>query len=241
MSLIYFFQQYCEEIFSSASFSSCQNLLDVESFFEACMVDMCNSNSIGSVLCQTIAEFSRECVHAGGKPQQWRNATFCCKCADMYSFSCFAEWFKAHQYSHTKMSVFLQSRHVHTTWSSWSAAVHVLTAAPPLMLARHVTITAMMAAAALLVFTQNLNTVYVIGHTYQPINFLSTFFYCQTLSIIIYHYLHYLCYQCVVRMGIYVFVICGVYHATQNVFTALQNVLQNFNLTVKQYFACHIS
>uniref|UniRef100_A0A7N6AP78 VWFD domain-containing protein n=1 Tax=Anabas testudineus TaxID=64144 RepID=A0A7N6AP78_ANATE len=73
-------KEFCDKIFSSAPFSACQNLLDVESFIKACMVDMCNSNNnTDSILCETISEFSRECVHAGGKPQQWRNATFCCK------------------------------------------------------------------------------------------------------------------------------------------------------------------
>ncbi|XP_074481538.1 mucin-5B-like [Sebastes fasciatus] len=71
-------QQFCDQVFSAAPFRSCQNLLDVESFSEACMADMCNSkDNTDSVLCKTISEYSRECIHAGGKPQQWRNATFC--------------------------------------------------------------------------------------------------------------------------------------------------------------------
>ncbi|XP_078112237.1 LOW QUALITY PROTEIN: mucin-5B-like [Sander vitreus] len=71
-------KQFCDQIFSSASFSSCQNLLDVESFSKVCMADMCNSEeNINSALCKTISEYSRECIHAGGQPQQWRNATFC--------------------------------------------------------------------------------------------------------------------------------------------------------------------
>uniref|UniRef100_A0A3Q2PUS5 VWFD domain-containing protein n=1 Tax=Fundulus heteroclitus TaxID=8078 RepID=A0A3Q2PUS5_FUNHE len=61
-------------------FSSCQNLLDVESFTKACVEDMCNSEeSTDSILCKTISEFSRQCVHAGGSPQPWRNQTFCYK------------------------------------------------------------------------------------------------------------------------------------------------------------------
>nr|XP_046254838.1 mucin-5B-like [Scatophagus argus] len=73
-------KQLCYQIFSSDPFSSCQNLLDVESFSKACMIDMCNSNdSSNSVLCKTISEFSRQCVHAGGMPQKWRNETFCYK------------------------------------------------------------------------------------------------------------------------------------------------------------------
>ncbi|XP_035991614.1 mucin-5AC [Fundulus heteroclitus] len=70
----------CEEIFSRDPFSSCQNLLDVESFTKACVEDMCNSEeSTDSILCKTISEFSRQCVHAGGSPQPWRNQTFCYK------------------------------------------------------------------------------------------------------------------------------------------------------------------
>uniref|UniRef100_A0A8C6M4R3 VWFD domain-containing protein n=1 Tax=Nothobranchius furzeri TaxID=105023 RepID=A0A8C6M4R3_NOTFU len=78
--LLYFSQFVCEQIFSSAPFSSCFNLLDVESFTAACMNDMCNSNNnTSSILCKTISEFSRQCVHAGGSPQPWRNETFCYK------------------------------------------------------------------------------------------------------------------------------------------------------------------
>uniref|UniRef100_A0A3Q2DBH1 Mucin-5AC-like n=1 Tax=Cyprinodon variegatus TaxID=28743 RepID=A0A3Q2DBH1_CYPVA len=66
--------------FSNDPFSSCQNLLDVESFTKACMADMCNSEeNTDAILCKTISEFSRQCVHAGGSPQPWRNQTFCYK------------------------------------------------------------------------------------------------------------------------------------------------------------------
>ncbi|KAM6950303.1 mucin-2-like [Lycodopsis pacificus] len=69
-------KQFCDQIFSRASFSSCQNLLDVESFSKACMADMCD-NDTDPFLCKTISEYSRQCVHAGGQPSQWRNTTFC--------------------------------------------------------------------------------------------------------------------------------------------------------------------
>ncbi|KAK2919592.1 hypothetical protein Q8A73_001796 [Channa argus] len=72
---------FCDQIFTSAPFSSCKNLLDMESFKKACMADTCKpkKKKKNFVLCKTISEFSRECAHAGGKPQQWRNATFCYK------------------------------------------------------------------------------------------------------------------------------------------------------------------
>ncbi|XP_034018470.1 mucin-2-like [Thalassophryne amazonica] len=73
-------KQFCEQIFSSALFSNCADRLDVEAFTKACMSDLCHSENNGQhYLCQTISEFSRECVHAGGIPQQWRNSTFCPK------------------------------------------------------------------------------------------------------------------------------------------------------------------
>uniref|UniRef100_UPI0037E7E5E0 mucin-2-like n=1 Tax=Semicossyphus pulcher TaxID=241346 RepID=UPI0037E7E5E0 len=73
-------KQYCDDIFSSAPFSSCQNLLDKEAFIRTCMADKCYSeNNTESMLCKTISEFSRQCVHAGGKPKQWRSQSFCPK------------------------------------------------------------------------------------------------------------------------------------------------------------------
>uniref|UniRef100_H3CMJ0 VWFD domain-containing protein n=1 Tax=Tetraodon nigroviridis TaxID=99883 RepID=H3CMJ0_TETNG len=71
-------QQLCDGIFSSAPFDGCQNLLDMVSFAKVCMQDTCTSkNSTDALLCKTISEFSRQCVYAGGMPQQWRNQTFC--------------------------------------------------------------------------------------------------------------------------------------------------------------------
>ncbi|XP_056269656.1 mucin-5B-like [Pseudoliparis swirei] len=73
-------KEFCDEIFSGPSFSSCQTLLDGESFTKACMADMCNSEKKDySFLCKTITEYSRQCSYVGGNPTQWRNATFCDK------------------------------------------------------------------------------------------------------------------------------------------------------------------
>uniref|UniRef100_A0A3B3DYL4 VWFD domain-containing protein n=1 Tax=Oryzias melastigma TaxID=30732 RepID=A0A3B3DYL4_ORYME len=66
-------QPLCEQIFSSAAFSSCQNLLDVDSFVKACASDMCTSNTSEPLVCMTVSEFSRQCVHADGRPLAWRN------------------------------------------------------------------------------------------------------------------------------------------------------------------------
>ncbi|CDQ96654.1 unnamed protein product, partial [Oncorhynchus mykiss] len=77
--------EFCQQLFSSAAFSSCTNYLDKDAFVETCLADLCHcDNSINSFcLCNTISEYSRQCVHAGGKPQQWRTEQFCYKtCPD---------------------------------------------------------------------------------------------------------------------------------------------------------------
>ncbi|XP_034536268.1 mucin-5AC-like [Notolabrus celidotus] len=72
--------EYCKSIFTSAPFSSCQDLLDMEAFIKVCMADKCYSGEdTDSMLCKTVSEFSRQCVHAGGKPEQWRSESFCNK------------------------------------------------------------------------------------------------------------------------------------------------------------------
>uniref|UniRef100_A0AAZ3SF25 MUC5A protein n=1 Tax=Oncorhynchus tshawytscha TaxID=74940 RepID=A0AAZ3SF25_ONCTS len=60
---------------------SCTNYLDMDAFIKTCLADLCHcDNSTNSFcLCNTISEYSRQCVHAGGKPQQWRTEHFCYK------------------------------------------------------------------------------------------------------------------------------------------------------------------
>ncbi|XP_075873359.1 mucin-2-like, partial [Nelusetta ayraudi] len=73
-------KEFCEEIFSGAAFKDCQNYINVEYFIKACQGDMCCSlPDKNTFLCQTISEYSRQCVHAGGTPQQWRTEKFCNK------------------------------------------------------------------------------------------------------------------------------------------------------------------
>ncbi|KAM9422544.1 mucin-2-like [Salvelinus alpinus] len=71
----------CEQLLSGPAFSSCKDLLAIDSFVESCVSDLCHcDNSTKSFcLCNTISEYSRQCVHAGGKPKQWRTEQFCYK------------------------------------------------------------------------------------------------------------------------------------------------------------------
>ncbi|KAL0968823.1 hypothetical protein UPYG_G00272330 [Umbra pygmaea] len=70
---------FCEEFFTSPAFSGCTDLIDTNSFIEACVTDMCHcGNSTNSTcVCSTISEYSRQCAHAGGEPQQWKTEQFC--------------------------------------------------------------------------------------------------------------------------------------------------------------------
>uniref|UniRef100_A0A3B4BQ55 VWFD domain-containing protein n=1 Tax=Pygocentrus nattereri TaxID=42514 RepID=A0A3B4BQ55_PYGNA len=70
----------CERLLSNPAFSSCQTLLSTDAFVEACVKDMCQCNSSQALcLCDTLSEFSRQCAHAGGKPQNWRTNYLCDK------------------------------------------------------------------------------------------------------------------------------------------------------------------
>ncbi|XP_058858767.1 mucin-5B-like, partial [Acipenser ruthenus] len=71
----------CEQILSSPTFATCKDLVPIEAFVDACVKDMCQCNNITNhfCMCSTISEYSRQCVHAGGKPKNWRTDQFCGK------------------------------------------------------------------------------------------------------------------------------------------------------------------
>ncbi|OCT81788.1 hypothetical protein XELAEV_18024296mg, partial [Xenopus laevis] len=70
----------CKSYLSQSAFSSCLELLDVSDYIMACMLDVCSCSSGDvSCLCSTLTEFSRQCTHAGGQPQNWRTDTLCPK------------------------------------------------------------------------------------------------------------------------------------------------------------------
>ncbi|XP_066556499.1 mucin-5AC-like [Amia ocellicauda] len=69
----------CEQVLSSPAFVSCAGLVSVAAFAQACEQDMCECAQESHVqcLCSTMAEYSRQCAHAGGQPENWRTPDFC--------------------------------------------------------------------------------------------------------------------------------------------------------------------
>uniref|UniRef100_A0A2K5MBE5 Mucin 5AC, oligomeric mucus/gel-forming n=1 Tax=Cercocebus atys TaxID=9531 RepID=A0A2K5MBE5_CERAT len=69
----------CEELLNGQLFSSCVALVDVGSYLEACRQDLCfcGGTDLLSCVCHTLAEYSRQCAHAGGLPQDWRGPDLC--------------------------------------------------------------------------------------------------------------------------------------------------------------------
>ncbi|CAL8294515.1 unnamed protein product [Boreogadus saida] len=67
----------CTELLSEPAFLSCQGLLNMEAFVEACEKDLCHCGNGSTCLCPTMEEFSRQCAHAGGTPLPWKTAELC--------------------------------------------------------------------------------------------------------------------------------------------------------------------
>ncbi|XP_004403883.1 PREDICTED: mucin-5B [Odobenus rosmarus divergens] len=69
----------CEEILSSWMFSGCRALVDARSYVQACRQDLClcENATHASCICHTLAEYSRQCAHAGGQPLDWRGPHLC--------------------------------------------------------------------------------------------------------------------------------------------------------------------
>nr|XP_025142814.1 mucin-5AC isoform X4 [Bubalus bubalis] len=69
----------CEEMLSSEPFSGCARLVNTSSYLEACRHDLCHCSLVNltSCLCHTLAEYSRQCAHAGGLPLDWRGPQLC--------------------------------------------------------------------------------------------------------------------------------------------------------------------
>ncbi|XP_063293571.1 mucin-2-like [Pelobates fuscus] len=75
------YRSVCEQHLDQSAFSDCSSLLDLESYIQACTVDLCfcDESQLTSCVCNTITEYSRQCSHAGGRPGIWRTQSFCNK------------------------------------------------------------------------------------------------------------------------------------------------------------------
>ncbi|KAL7992105.1 hypothetical protein Chor_016361 [Crotalus horridus] len=69
----------CRKTLTGSAFSECNDIVGVKSYIDACVHDLCLCDEVekSSCLCDTFSEYSRQCAHAGGRPQQWRSAELC--------------------------------------------------------------------------------------------------------------------------------------------------------------------
>ncbi|XP_035748755.1 mucin-5AC [Egretta garzetta] len=75
------FDDICQKTLTSSAFAECNNLVEVREYITACQDDLCHSEESknASCICDTFAEYSRQCAHAGGHPQNWRTSKLCPK------------------------------------------------------------------------------------------------------------------------------------------------------------------
>ncbi|XP_042740407.1 mucin-5AC-like [Lagopus leucura] len=77
----YDFDDICQKTLTSFAFEDCNGLVNVSEYIRACREDLCRSEELknASCICDTIAEYSRQCAHAGGEPLNWRTSKLCPK------------------------------------------------------------------------------------------------------------------------------------------------------------------
>ncbi|XP_015719309.1 mucin-5B-like [Coturnix japonica] len=80
-SCTYDFDDICQKTLTSFAFSDCNALVNVTDYILACQEDLCRSEESknSSCICDTFAEYSRQCAHAGGEPLNWRTSKLCPK------------------------------------------------------------------------------------------------------------------------------------------------------------------
>ncbi|XP_043438276.1 mucin-2 [Prionailurus bengalensis] len=69
----------CERLLTGSAFKDCLGLVPLELYVQACAQDRCRCPLGASCVCSSLAEFSRQCSHAGGRPGTWRTPKFCPK------------------------------------------------------------------------------------------------------------------------------------------------------------------
>uniref|UniRef100_G1KJ84 VWFD domain-containing protein n=1 Tax=Anolis carolinensis TaxID=28377 RepID=G1KJ84_ANOCA len=69
----------CRQVLTGSAFSQCNDVVWVDDYIDICIQDLClcNESDNFSCLCQTFAEYSRQCDHAGGQPENWRTPELC--------------------------------------------------------------------------------------------------------------------------------------------------------------------
>ncbi|XP_009890327.1 PREDICTED: mucin-5AC, partial [Charadrius vociferus] len=75
------FDDICQKTLTSSAFAECNELVDVREYIMACQDDLRRSevSKNASCICDTLAEYSRQCAHAGGQPLNWRTSKLCPK------------------------------------------------------------------------------------------------------------------------------------------------------------------
>ncbi|XP_065603291.1 mucin-5AC-like [Cyrtonyx montezumae] len=75
------FTSICKTVLTSEAFTSCNVLVDVQDYIETCIQDLCHCDTSMAdfCMCNTFAEYSRQCAHAGGQPLNWRTSELCPK------------------------------------------------------------------------------------------------------------------------------------------------------------------
>ncbi|XP_012507383.1 PREDICTED: mucin-5B-like [Propithecus coquereli] len=64
----------CRSTLRGPAFAECNALVDASAYLAACAHDLCRCPTCP---CATFAEYSRQCAHAGGQPQNWRSPDLC--------------------------------------------------------------------------------------------------------------------------------------------------------------------
>ncbi|XP_040607306.1 mucin-5B [Mesocricetus auratus] len=67
-------ENICHHVLLGPAFAECTALVDVSMYLDACVQDLCLCPTCP---CATFAEYSRQCAHAGGHPQNWRSPDLC--------------------------------------------------------------------------------------------------------------------------------------------------------------------
>ncbi|KAM6159453.1 mucin-5B [Rhynchocyon petersi] len=67
-------QDICYHVLLGAAFAQCNTLVDPEPYVTSCAQDLCLCPNCP---CATFTEYSRQCAHAGGQPQNWRSPSLC--------------------------------------------------------------------------------------------------------------------------------------------------------------------